>query len=96
MEKRKHNTAIQSRAWRETAISFRKQIHKKNLHFKQLYEQQINYYIKNRLANKLSENELPITSPITKYEPHHGVENLTKTNKIRVVFNAATIYHETS
>ena len=67
----------------------------KNPHFKQLYEQQINDYIKKGYAQKLSENEL-ITSPITNYVPHHVVLNLNKLNKVRVVFDTVTIYHQTS
>ena len=67
----------------------------KNQHFKQLYEQQISDYIEKGYAKKLSENELPITSPITNYVPHHGVLNVNKPNKVRVVFDAAAIYHET-
>ena len=67
----------------------------KNQHFKQLYEQQISDYIEKGYAKKLSENELPITSPITNYVPHHGVLNVKKPNKVRVVFDAAAIYHET-
>ena len=67
----------------------------KNQHFKQLYEQKISDYIGNGYAKKLSENELPITSPITNYVPHHGVLNVNKPNKVRVVFDAAAIYHET-
>ena len=33
---------------------------------------------------------------ITNYVPHHGVLNVNKPNKVRVVFDAAAIYHETS
>ena len=68
----------------------------KDPHFKQLYQQQINDYIEKGYATKLSENELPITSPITNYVPHHGVLNVNKPNKVRVVFDAAAIYHGTS
>ena len=67
----------------------------KNKHFKQLYEQQISDYIEKGYAKKLSENELPITLPITNYVPHHGVLSVNKPNKVRVVFDAAAIYHET-
>ena len=35
-------------------------------------------------------------SPITNYIPHNGVLNVNKPNKVRAVFNAAAIYHETS
>ena len=86
---------MQSRACRKTAIFFREEI-TKNPHLKQLYEQQINNYIEKGYAKNLSENELPITSPITNYVPHHGVLNVNKPNKIRVVFDADAIYHETS
>ena len=68
----------------------------KNPHFKQLYEQQINDYIEKGHAKKLSENELPITLPITNYLPHHGVLNVNKPNKVHVVFDAAAMYHGTS
>ena len=33
---------------------------------------------------------------LLKYVPHHGVLNLNKPNKVRVIFDAAAIYHETS
>ena len=95
MEKRQHSTAIQSSACREKAILFRKEIHK-NPHFKQLYEQQINDYIEKGSAKKLSENELPITSPITSYVSYHEVLNVNKPNKVRVAFDATAMYHETS
>ena len=68
----------------------------KNPHFKQLSEQQISDYIKKGYAKKLSENELSIKSPITNYVPRHGVMYLNKPNKVRLVFDAAAIYHETS
>ena len=68
----------------------------KNPHFKQLYEQQINNYIEKGYVNKLSKNELPITSPITNYAPHHRVLNIIKLNKVHAVFDAAAIYYETS
>ena len=67
----------------------------KNQHFKQLYEQQISDYIEKGYGKKLLENELPITLPITNYVPHHGVMNVNKPNKVRAVFDAAAIYHET-
>ena len=59
----------------------------RNPHFKQLYIQQINDYIKKRYVKKLSEDELPKISPMTKYTPHDGV---------RVVFGPAAVYHEAS
>ena len=37
-----------------------------------------------------------MTSPITNYVPHHGVLDVNKPNKVRVVFDTAAIYHETS
>ena len=45
-------------------------------------------------AEKLSENELPITSPITNHIPHHGVLNVSKPNSVN--FDVAAIYHKTS
>ena len=54
----------------------------KNQNFKELYEQQISEYIEKGYAENLSENELPITSPLTNYVQHHGVLNVNKPNKV--------------
>ena len=94
MWKQKNNTIMQSRACRKTTILFREQ--QLCELYKQLHEQQINDYIQKRYAKKLSENEFPNTSPITNYIPHHGFLNVNKPNKVYVVFDLATIYHETS
>ena len=51
----------------------------------------MNYYIEKGYAKKLTENELPKTSPITSWS-----SELKKTNKFRVVFDTAGIYHETN
>ena len=41
-------------------------------------------------------NYQKMTSPITSYVLHHGILNVNKPNKVRVVFDTAAIYHETS
>ena len=86
-----YNRALAEKRWYSLEKKFTK-----NSHFKQLYEQQISDYIKKGYAKKLLENELRITSPITNYVPHHTVPSVSKPNKVRAVFDAAALYHETS
>ena len=51
--------------------------------------------LKRDMLRNYQKNELPKTSPITNHIPHLGVLNVQKRNKVRVVFDAAAIYHET-
>ena len=47
-------------------------------------------------AQQLSKNEVKIISLGTNYRPHHGLTNINKPNRIRVVFIEAAAYSETS
>ena len=51
--------------------------------------------LKRDMLRNYQKNELPKTSPITNHIPHLGVLNVQKRFKVRVVFDAAAIYHET-
>ena len=61
----------------------------KNPEFAKIYKQQITEYIALGHARKLSENETATTTSITNYIPHHGVTNVNKPGKARVVFDAS-------
>lgn len=60
------------------------------------YKNVMNDYVKKGYAVKLSKEEAAKVSNKTWYLPHHPVSNTNKPNKIRVVFDAAAKYHETS
>ena len=68
----------------------------KDSNLKEMYTETMNDYIKKGYAQQLSESEVKKTSPKTNYVPHHGVTNINKPNKVRVVFDAAAKYSETS
>ena len=53
-------------------------------------------YIKKRYARKLSDKEANTISPRTNYIPHHSVTNINKPNKLRIVFDAAAKFSNTS
>ncbi|XP_064635241.1 uncharacterized protein LOC135492615 [Lineus longissimus] len=54
-----------------------------------LYTETLEGYVSKCFARKLSEEEAVHRSPKTWYIPHHGVTNVNKPGKIRVVFDAA-------
>ena len=55
-----------------------------------MYKQQINEYNALGHARKLSENEMVTTTSITNYIPDHGVTNVNKPGKVRIVFYASS------
>lgn len=55
------------------------------------YKQSIDNYIKQSYARKLTEEEREKVSNRNWYLPHHSVFNPKKTEKIRVLFDAAAI-----
>ena len=52
-------------------------------------------YIKKGYARKLKDKEANTISPRTNYIPHHSVANINKPNKLRIVFDAATMFSNT-
>ena len=59
------------------------------------YKETTNEYISKGYARKLSQEEANRITPITKYIPHHGIQNPNKPGKLRVVFDAATYFSNT-
>ena len=64
--------------------------------FNHSYCETMNGYIAEKHAVKLLPEELLTVSPGTWYLPHHGVVNINKPGKVRVVFDAAAKYSNTS
>ena len=60
------------------------------------YKTTINDYISKGHATKLTQAESSVVTSITNYIPHHGVTNPNKPGKVRVVFDAAAKYGNTS
>ena len=77
---------------REHAIQRFKSLEKrfsKNPDFFNMYKSLINDYITSGQAKLLSPEEKNSTSFITNYIPFHGVFNINKPNRVRVVFDAS-------
>ena len=53
-------------------------------------------YINKGHASKLSPEELKKTPSHTNYIPHHGVKNVNKSGKVRVVFDVGAKFQSTS
>ena len=53
-------------------------------------------YIKKGYARKLSDKEANTISPRTNHIPHHSVTSINKPNKLRIVFDAAAKFSNTS
>ena len=53
-------------------------------------------YIKKGYARKLSDKEANTISPRTNYVPHHSVTKINKLNKLRIAFDAAAKFSNTS
>ena len=68
----------------------------KNPDFANLYCKQIDEYISLGHARKLSPKEAKACSEITNYILHHGVLNIGKPGKVRVVFDASAKFRNTS
>ena len=67
----------------------------KNPEFFNMYKSQINDYITSGQAKLLSPEEKNNTSSITNYIPHHGVLNINKPDRVRVVFDASAKINKT-
>ena len=67
----------------------------KNPEFAELYRKQINEYIDLGHAVKLTNDHSLNISDITNCVPHHGVLNINKPGRVRVVFNASAKYNDT-
>ena len=60
----------------------------KNTDFAKLYQDQIEEHIALDHARQLSKEEVKQNSEIINHIPHHGVLNINKPGKVRVVFDA--------
>ena len=67
-----------------------------NPDMKATYTDTLNSYVEKGYAKKLTRDEIPSDNARVWYLPHHGVTNPNKPGKIRVVFDAAAKYHNTS
>ena len=67
----------------------------KNLEFGELYIKQINEYIDLGHTVKVTNDHSLNISDITNYVPHHGVLNINKPGRVRVVFDASAKYNDT-
>ena len=63
--------------------------------FFNIYKSQINDYITSGQAKLLSPEEKNNTSSITNYIRHHGVLNINKPDRVRVVFDASAKINKT-
>ena len=54
-----------------------------------MYEKNLNDYLQKGHARKLTEEEILKKTEKTWYLPHHGVVNVNKPEKVRMVFDAA-------
>ena len=60
------------------------------------YKETIKDYIGKGHATKLTQEKVSNIKPFTSYFPHHAVSNVNKPNKIRVVFDGAVQYQNSS
>ena len=67
----------------------------KNPEFAELYRKQINGYIDLDHAVKLRNDHSLNISDITNYVPHHGVLNINKPGRVRVIFDPSVKYNDT-
>ena len=68
---------------------------KKDAPLLEKYSENIKDYIRKGYATKMSPEEIQIQKPCW-YLPHHPVLNPNKPNKVRVVFDAAAKFHDSS
>ena len=83
---------------RDLAVTRFKSLEKKirkNRDFHELYKTQIKEYSELGHAKQLTREESRNTSVVTNYIPHHGVMNIHKPDRVRVVFDASPKYQVT-
>ena len=68
----------------------------KNQNKKQMYTETMNNYVAKGYTRQLSKSEVKSTSRKINYLQHHWVTNINKSNRLRVVFDAAVTYSGTS
>ncbi|XP_064625912.1 uncharacterized protein LOC135486746 [Lineus longissimus] len=68
----------------------------KDSEYAAMYRKAIDDYITKGYAVQLSDEEAAVTTSKTWYLPHHGVQNPNRPGRVRVVFDAAARYIETS
>ena len=65
---------------------------RKNPNFHKLYKTQIKEYLELGYTKQLTREESRNASVVTNYIPHHGVMNIHKPGRVRVVFDASAKY----
>ena len=83
---------------RDLAVTRFKSLEKKfrkNPEFHELYKTQIKEYLELGHAKQLTREESRNASVVTNYIPHHGVMNIHKPGRVRVVFDASPKYQGT-
>ena len=68
---------------------------KQHPEFAEKYKSTVKDYISKGHAVILSPEEAKDRSPVTNYVPHHGVTNVNKPGKVRIVFHAAAQFDKT-
>ena len=84
---------------REIAVSRLKSLEnkfKKEPEFCKKYQQTIESHLKNGYATELDSKLYNENNEIVNYIPHHGIKNVNKPGKIRVVFDAGAKCNNTS
>ena len=61
-----------------------------------MYHNEINKFINEGIAKKLTAEEASVVSNKTNYLPHHGVLNPHKPGRVTVVFDASTKFQNSS
>ena len=79
-----------------TRFKSREKKFRKNPDFHELYKTQIKEYLELWHAKQLTREESRIASVVTNYIPHHGVMNIHKPGRVRVVSDASAKYQGTS
>ena len=69
---------------------------RKNPDFHELYKTQIKEYLELGHAKQLTREKSRKASAVAEYIPHHGMMNIHKPGRVRVVFDAFAKYQGTS
>ena len=82
--------------WHLNRLELLEKKFQKNPDFMKFYHDQIEEYITLGHARQLTKEEAKCNSEITNYIPHHGVLNINKPGRVRVIFDASAEFQNTS